>query len=205
MVAPLVNRTSVVAMACGLALLVSGCTGGSDEPRAKPSPAPTHGEARTLVSTAQDLLPDLAAAPMARSNLPARIRIPARRPPSLMTAAPARAKLGMVRIDHDFSAEGFADHDVYLLGVDDQWRVLNLAELGLRPSDWTGPDGSGMGQLSPAGTHWVFETNRHIVVLDLLTRQLRLLSLPGGRKPVGPGGPCAIPCSPVLRAILNWR
>ena len=183
-VVPLIDRSTVAAMACVVSLLLSGCTGDSDGPHSKPAPQPTTGKALTLTSVAQDLLPELAAAPMARTNLPTRIDVPEQRPSSLMTAPPARAKLGMVRLDNDFSATGFGDHDVYFLGVDDQWRVLNLAELGLPSGDWTGPDGSGMGHLSADGAHWAFVTTRHVVVLNLLTRKMKFLSLPGGRTPV---------------------
>lgn len=184
-VASPINGSRLVLGACVLLLLLTGCTSGSDDPLVAPSSAPTTSNAPTLESVAQDLLPDLATAPMARSsNLPTRIAVPSQRPPSLMTAPSARAKLGMVRLDDDFSADGFADHDVYFLGVDDQWRALNLAELGLPASDWTGPDGDGMGDLSADGTHWAFVTTRHVVVLDLLTRKMQFLSLPGGRTPV---------------------
>lgn len=181
----MVSISRLAVGACALSLVLGGCTSGSDDPpRERPS-ASTTTKDPTLESVAQDLLPGLSSAPLAKTNLPARIDIPKQRPSSFMTAPTARAKLGMVRVlDVGDRDEGFADEDVYFLGVDDKWRVLNRGDLGLPASDWPGSDGSGMGAMSPSGTHWAFATNRHIVVLDLLTKKMKFLSLPGGLAPV---------------------
>lgn len=183
----MVNVARLAAGVVALSLVLGGCTNGSTDPPSESPSASAKAKAPTLESVAQDLLPGLATAPMAETNLPQQIDIPKQRPPSLLQGPAVAAKLGMVSIDDGFEAEGFAGQYVYFLGNDDQWRVLNMAELGLPPSDWTGPDGSGMGDLSPDGTQWSFVTNRHVVVLDLLTKKLQFLSLPNGDKPQSSG------------------
>lgn len=185
-----VGRSARLALgACMLMLLLMGCNGESDSPGTTPTPRPSTGETPSLKSVAQDLLPELAAAPITGStNLPPRIDIPSRRPPRLLKGPPVGARLVMVRLfDTGDEMDSFDDQDAYFLGDDDQWRVLNLADLGLSARDWPGPDGSGMGHLSPAGTHWAMETTRHVVVLDLLTKKLKFHSLPGGRRPTSSG------------------
>lgn len=184
------SRLAICAVA--LSLVLTGCTRGSGDPQSERSPRPTTSKAPTLESVAQDLLPGLSDAPKASSNLPARIDIPKQRPSSLLKGPAVGAKLGMVRWDLGVDAnglpigkdDGFADEDVYFLGTDDEWRVLNRGDLGLLASDWPGSDGAGMGRLSPSGTQWSFATTRHIVVLDLMTKKMKFLRLPGGQRPI---------------------
>ncbi|UUW92640.1 hypothetical protein [Pimelobacter simplex] len=57
---------------------------------------------------------------------------------------------------------------------------LNLADLGLDPDGWPGPDTYGAGHLSPDGKRWAGPSALGVVVLDLATGKARTTRIRGG-------------------------
>nr|WP_300049009.1 hypothetical protein [uncultured Nocardioides sp.] len=74
---------------------------------------------------------------------------------------------------------GWETETVFFLGLDGEWRSLEMQRLGLPASTHPGVDTYGAGELSPDGTTWAAPTTAGIVLLDLLTGRPREVALPG--------------------------
>lgn len=190
------RRTGHAATCAVAMMLLVACTsspsevqGGLESPKPRAtSPTKLGPEPPIARSLFQDLLPGRGAPKLVAvdSNLPSTISLPVSGSTPFLDDPPVRAVVAAVGFDRTFEAESFADHSVHFLGVDGDWRVLKMAELGIAPEDWGGPDGSGLVDLSPNGRWGSFSTATRVGVIDMATGQLNLRRVPDGGRPSSP-------------------
>jgi hypothetical protein len=76
---------------------------------------------------------------------------------------------------------GWETEDILFLGVDGNWRTLNMGTLGLPDAWWPGPDTYGAGTLSADGRTWAGRTTKGIVFVDTVTGSSEHIALPARR------------------------
>lgn len=184
------GRTSVATVA--LLVAASGCTG-SDPP------APTTPESRSTSGAVSSSLPESPAwslddvrvdripahPPMVDSALPASFPPDDAVLPDLLANPPGRARLAYHPRETFDDRDGWADERVFFLGVDGEWRSLEMVDLGLPEDQHTGGDTYGAGDLSPDGTRWVAKTADGVVLVDLRSGRADEVPLPGNHTTYG--------------------
>ncbi len=97
---------------------------------------------------------------------------------------PQRARLVYHPTERLDDPTGWAGERLLFLGVDDQWRVLDMEELGLPADWWPGVDTYGSGSLSRDGRVWAGKTDGGVVLLELSSGAVRHVDFPPGRSRV---------------------
>lgn len=99
--------------------------------------------------------------------------------PDLLAEPPGRALMAYHPRESFDDRGAWETETVFFLGLDGEWRSLEMQSLGLPASTHPGVDTYGAGELSPDGTSWAAPTTAGIVLLDLLTGRPREVALPG--------------------------
>lgn len=168
--------------------LLGGCSGAPDDGGRKPPPgaSPDDGVSQSpggangrLKSLAQTSLGEyLRDEPeILQSSAPRNVPYPPAAASSLLADPPGRVTAVSLEsdafVDRYYEHHAFGDIVRYFYGVDGRWRALNLAELGIDPSDFGGSE-TGVGTLSPDGRFWAFRTRTRVAIVDLNTGSLTL-------------------------------
>lgn len=97
---------------------------------------------------------------------------------------PARAQLAYHPTERLDDPDGWAGERIYFLGVDDRWRVLDMADLGLPADSWPGADTYGSGSLSHDGRMWVGHAHGGVVLINLSSGTVNFVAFPADRSDV---------------------
>jgi len=178
---------------CALVLALGGCTTPADAPDTEaPSTENAGGHSAESVSgptqatTGEPQPPEVQALPRDRRGVawvggPLPRLVPAdgaSLPRVLEDPHPARLVYHPVeRLD---DTDGWAGEQLFFFGLDRQWRILDMADLGLPDAWWPGADTYGSGALSHDGHTWAAHTAAGVVLLDLESGSVRHVDFPAG-------------------------
>jgi hypothetical protein len=98
--------------------------------------------------------------------------------PSVLDEPGIPARLAYHPMESLADPEGWASEQIMFWGRDGQWRILDMADLGLPEAWWPGRDTFGPGSLSADGLTWAAHTNAGVVFVDLTTGSYRHVLFP---------------------------
>jgi hypothetical protein len=183
-VADVIVRITVAAALLALATGCESAPDSSDETAPSTGSAtlraaqPTERSVSVRPPRVQHLPPNWSTRPWGGSGRPEQAPTEGAALPSVLGQPGSPAGLAYHPLERLNDPAGWASERVLFLGLDGQWRGLDLAELGLPEAWWTGEDTFGPGSLSADGRIWAAHTNAGVVFVNLTTGSYRHVALP---------------------------